>query len=92
MSVTFSANFGSLESLNLRVKCGFKPASAQMRCTLVWLMPISLAMARTLQCVALAGVSFAVFVSTFSFTSAVSGFLRAGRVLSRRRPSTPSAT
>jgi len=38
-------------------------------------------MARTLQCVALAGVSFAVFVSTFSLTSAVSGFLRDGRVL-----------
>jgi len=56
--VTFSANFGSLDSLNLRVKCGFKPASAQMRCTLVWLMPISLAIVRALQCVALAGVSF----------------------------------
>ena len=90
--MTFSANLGSLDSLNLRVKCGFKPASAQMRCTLVWLMPISLAMVRTLQCVPLVGISFAVFVNTLSFTSAARGFLREGRVLSRSSPSTPSAT
>src|SRR6478672_9417365 len=57
MSVTFSSNMGSFEILNERVRCGFNPASRQMRCTLVWLMPTAFAMLRTLQCVALGGVS-----------------------------------
>jgi hypothetical protein len=34
----------------------WSPCAFQMRCTLVWLMPISSAIMRTLQCVALAGV------------------------------------
>ena len=124
-SVTFSANFGSFDSLNLRSKCGLRPASDQMRCALerddfrlarlshssllfyrsifpksgvhfsdlalVWPMPTAFAMVRALQCVALAGVSFAVLVSTISVTSATSGGLRDGRVLSRSQPSIPSA-
>src|SRR5262249_44494242 len=76
------------ETLNVRTKCGFKSASRQMRCTLEWLMPTAFAIDRVLQCVAFGGGCIVV-VSTFSFTSADSGFLREGRVLSRRRPSTP---
>jgi hypothetical protein len=72
----------------VRTKCGFKSASRQMRCTLEWLMPTAFAIDRVLQCVAFGGGCIVV-VSTFSFTSADSGFLREGRVLSRRRPSTP---
>src|ERR1700731_1346332 len=57
MSSTFATKSGSLEILKLRTRCGLRPCSAQMRCTLVWLMPISSAIDRTLQCVALAGRS-----------------------------------
>ena len=91
MSVTFSSNCGSLETLKRAVRCGFKPASRQMRCTLVWLMPIALAIVRTLQCVASGGVSLAVLASTLAFRSGASGLRPGGRVLSRKRPSTPSS-
>ena len=91
MSVTFSSNCGSLETLNRVVMCGFRPASRQMRCTLVWLMPIALAIVRTLQCVASDGVSRAVLARTLAFISELSGFLPGGRVLSRNSPSMPSS-
>src|SRR5450631_184678 len=74
MSSTFATKSGSLEILKLRTRCGLRPCSAQMRCTLVWLMPISSAIDRTLQCVALAGRSFTVFSTTLSFMAALSGF------------------
>src|SRR3954467_15788426 len=35
MSTTFSANFGSLESLNGRDRCGLRPCSFHTRCTVV---------------------------------------------------------
>ena len=75
----------------MATRCGFKPAAAQMRPTLEGLMPIAAAIVARLQWVAWAGVAWAVLVSTASFTASVSGGLRDGRVLSRRRPSTPSA-
>ncbi len=62
-----------------------------MRCTLVRLMPTAFAIVRTLQCVASGGVSFAVLASTLRFIAADSGARPGGRVLSRSRPSTPSA-
>jgi hypothetical protein len=62
-----------------------------MRPTLDGLMPISAAIEALLQCVAFAGVSFAVFASTLSLTFRDKGFLPLGRVLSRKSPSTPSA-
>ena len=92
MSVTFSSNIGSLETLNVSTRCGLRPASRQMRPTLEALMPIALAIADRLQCVAFAGVSVAVLVSTLRFVASLSGGLRLGRVLSRVSPSTPSAT
>jgi hypothetical protein len=41
MSVTFSSNRVSFETLKRLTRCGFKPASAQMRPTLDGLMPIA---------------------------------------------------
>ena len=90
-SITFSSNCGSLEILNRLTRCGFKPASAQMRPTLDGLMPISAAIVVRLQCVAFIGVSFTVFASTLSLIFCERGFLPLGRVLSRNSPSTPSA-
>src|SRR5271166_5264227 len=55
MSTTFSANFGSFDSLNGRVRCGLRPCSFQTRCTVVWPTPISSANMRALQCVACLG-------------------------------------
>src|SRR5918993_1405585 len=50
-SLNFSANCGSLESLNVFIRCGVRPLACQMRCTLTAPMPAALAIARTLQCV-----------------------------------------
>jgi hypothetical protein len=91
MSVTFSSKFGSLDILKRRTRCGFKPASAQIRPTLEGLIPISAAIELRLQCVALGGNSLAVLDRTLCFTAGDSGFLPGGRVLSRNKPSTPSA-
>jgi hypothetical protein len=63
-----------------------------MRWTLVWPMPIALAIVRALQCVALGSVSVAVFARTASRVSDDSGAVPGNRVLSRRRASMPSAT
>src|SRR4029077_16362541 len=68
MSTTFSANLGSFESLKVRVRCGLRPCSFQMRCTVVWPTPISSASIRALQCVAFAGFSLAVRVTIASRT------------------------
>src|SRR5215467_4148100 len=91
VSVTFSSNCGSFDTLNRRTRCGFKPASAQIRPTLEGLMPIAAAIESRLQCVALGGNSLAVLDRTLHFIVAGSGFLPGGRVLSRNKPSTPSA-
>jgi hypothetical protein len=59
------------------VRCGLSPFAFQMRCTVVWLTFISLAIVRTLQCVPLAGLSYAVLVMILSMISALIGFLPA---------------
>src|SRR5271166_6647954 len=71
MSTTFSANFGSFDSLNGRDRCGLRPCSFQTRCTVVWPTPISSANIRALQCVACLGFSLAVRVTIASRTSAL---------------------
>src|SRR3984893_18528901 len=76
MSSTLTAKFGSVEILKLLTRCGLRACLGQMRCTLVWLMPISLAMVRTLQCVSLTGRSFTVFSTTLSL---IADWLPAGR-------------
>ena len=92
MSLTLATNSGSLETLKLRTRCGLSPCSCQMRCTLVWLMPIAAAIVRTLQCVALAGRSFTVFSTTLSLMSSASGFLPGGLERPLTRPATPAST
>jgi len=54
-------------------------------------MPTAFAMAAAVQCVASCGGSAAVSATTLSITSWPSGATREGRVLSRKRPSTPSS-
>jgi hypothetical protein len=54
-SLTLSTNRLSFDSLKVLTKCGFKPCAFQIRCTLVWLMPVALASVRALQCVAAGG-------------------------------------
>lgn len=91
MSVTFSSNRGSFETLNPFTICGFSPASAHIRPTLDGDMPTASAIVVRLQCVALGGVSCTVFAITFNRTSLGSGGTREGRVLSRLSPGTPSS-
>lgn len=87
--MTLFSNSGSFDTLNARVRCGFSPASAQIRPTLDGEMPTASAIAERLQCVALGGVSCTVFAITFSRISRGSGGTRDGRVLSRLSPATP---
>jgi hypothetical protein len=48
-SQNFSSNFGSLDSLKVRVMCGFRSFFTQMRCTVLCDMPAWRAILRTLQ-------------------------------------------
>ena len=66
MSRTFSTNSGSVESLKVSTRCGFKAKARQMRQTAVWLSPVALASERVLQCVASAGVASRVVVTARS--------------------------
>jgi hypothetical protein len=61
---TFSANWGSLLTVNVRDRWGFRPCLCQIRHTLFSLSPTALAMLRVLQCVALLGFSCVVFRTT----------------------------
>jgi hypothetical protein len=54
-------------------------------------MPITAAIDRTLQCVALAGRSFIVFSTTLSLISSASGFLPGGLERPLTRPDTPAS-
>ena len=71
MSRTFSTKSGSLESLKVSTRCGFRPKARQMRQTAVWLSPVALASERVLQCVASAGVASRVVVTACSTCSSV---------------------
>src|ERR1017187_7300562 len=64
MASNFSANWGSLPTLNVRDRWGFRPCLCQIRRTLFSLSLATLAMTRVLQCVALLGFSCAVFRTT----------------------------
>src|SRR6056297_881492 len=91
MSVTFSSNIGSFETLKDLVRCGFSPASAHILPTLDGEMPTASAMVERLQWVAFGGFSLTVLAITFMRVSRGSGGTREGRVLSRFRPPTPSS-
>ncbi|SFH99410.1 hypothetical protein SAMN04487925_1011447 [Bradyrhizobium sp. cf659] len=56
MSRTLSTNSGSLDSLNVWLRCGCKPNAAHIRRIVVWEKPVSAAIERIDQCVASAGV------------------------------------
>src|SRR6266849_4641700 len=79
---------GSLEDI---FELQDKVAAAQIRCTLRWLIPAALAIARPVQCVAWPGGSASVISTTRSIVAGDNGGLPAGRVASCSKPSTPSA-
>jgi len=80
-SRSLSTNFGSLESLNCRQRCGCRPRAFQMRLTAPALMPIEAAFASAVQCVVSPGGSSSVSATTRSGTSGARGAMRDGRVL-----------
>src|SRR5215212_8110682 len=91
MSRNLAANCGSFDILKVRIRCGFSPCAAQIRCTLRWLIPAALAIIRPLQCVVSPGGPARVMCTTRSIVAGAKGGLRPGRVASRSRPSTPAS-
>ncbi len=69
MSRTFSMNSGSVDSLKLSARQGWRPKAAQMRVTAVWFSPIALAIEHGDQWVASAGFSWRVLTITSSTLS-----------------------
>ena len=69
MSRTFSTNCGSVDSLNVSVRCGCKQKACQIRWTDDADTPAAFAMPRVLQCVASAGFVSSVFVTISSIRS-----------------------
>ena len=90
MSVSFSANAGSLESLNCRQRCGLRPWAFQIAWTVDAATPATFAIARNVQWVASNGGGSCVRRTISATRSAGTGVLPGGRDLSRSRPSTPS--
>src|SRR3981189_3486649 len=91
MSSTFSAKAGSLERLNLRMRCGWRWCACQMRCTVRSDRPTALAIARPVQWVASPVGSPQVSASTLATVAVGTGSFPGGRVLSRNKPSTPAS-
>ncbi len=82
ISINFSTNCGSLETLNVFTQCGFSPWAAHTRCTASLLTPTTLAIVRVLQCVAASGFSCVVLLTIRSTISVVKVRFRPGRVAS----------
>src|SRR5665647_3506544 len=91
MSLSFSANFGSFDSLKVRIRCGASRWASRMRCTERRLTPTALASSRPVQWVASPGGGPNAKSTTRCTVSVDSGGLPGLRVLSRNSPSTPSA-
>src|SRR6266496_2959569 len=91
MSLSFAANFGSFDSLNVRTRCGASWWASRKRCTDRKLTPAAFASVRPVQCVASPGGGPVTRSMTSCTVSAGSGTLPGLRVLSRSKPSTPSA-
>ena len=90
MSRIYCSEPGSSEILNFR-RCGATRLPDRMRCAVDGAMPTSAAKARTVQRVfLLGGGDCAISTSLFTVASGTGG-CPGGRVLSRRRPSTPSS-
>jgi hypothetical protein len=90
MSLSFSANFGSFDSLNVRMRCGASWWASRMRWTDRKLTPAAFASARPVQWVASPGGGPSAKSTTRCAVSGGSGGLPGLRVLSRASPSTPS--
>ncbi len=90
MSVSLSAKAGSFESLNRRQRCGARPCACQVIRTVEAATSATFAIARSVQCVASPGGGVWVNRTISATCSGAIGALPGGRVLSRRRPSTPS--
>ena len=56
MSRTFSISNGSVDSLNVSLRCGCRPNARQIRCIVVRPSPLAFAIPRLLQCVSPRGV------------------------------------
>src|SRR3954469_14798412 len=91
MSLSFAANFGSVDSLKVRTRCGASLCASRMRCTERRLTPAAFASIRPVQWVASPGGGPSVRSTTRCTTETGSGCLPGLRVLSRVSPSTPSA-
>src|SRR5947207_15954123 len=86
MVSSFSANFLSLLTLNVSTRCGFRPLACQIRRTVASLTPISAAMVRVLQWVALAGDDAVVLPIYSSFTRVAMAGFRPARQASFSKP------
>src|ERR1039458_1809252 len=89
MASSFSANSGSLLTLKVRDRCGFKPCLCQMRRTLFSLRPAASAIVRVLQWVALKGLSCVVLQTTSCTLAGVMVGARPGRGASFSKPAKP---
>ena len=78
-SISFSSNFGSLDSLNVSTRCGFKPRAAHTRCTVAGDTPAFAAIVRHDQWVWPSGVEYLV-------RSTISSIFCCGIVDLRPRP------
>src|SRR5664280_3779746 len=75
-SISFSSNRGSLDSLNVLTRCGFRPRPDQIRGTVAGETPTALAIDRQLQCVSPEGFSCCVRRTISSICAAVTPGLR----------------
>lgn len=71
MSRVFSTKSGSVESLNVSLRCGCNPKVFQIRTIADCERPVSAAISRVLQCVAFLGRDVSVLVTTSSTRSSV---------------------
>ena len=77
--------------MNWRTICGLRPLARQIRCTELTLIPAAFAIAEPVQWLAAGGGPASVRATTRFATSALSGGMRDGRVLSRQSPAAPSS-
>ena len=86
----FGHEFRVTRQLELAHPVRLQPVRPPMRCTELGLMPTAFAIISAVQWVVSPGGSPCVSATTFAVTSAPSGGMREGRVLSRNRPSIPA--
>ncbi len=84
MSCTLSTNSGSVESLNVSLRCGFRLNADQIRCTVMCERPVLSAMLRVDQCVASFGIVVSVRLTTSATLSSVTVRGRPDRYSSER--------